>query len=428
MRLAAVVAAATLAATALTACGGSGSGATTLNWYTQPDSTGTFDKIAAACSEQSGGRYKLVISVLPTTADGQREQIVRRLAASDPTVDLINVDPPYNPELANAGWLYEFSDSERAQILDGVLESPTRSAVWKGKLVGAPYSANTQLLWYRKSVTQQAGVDPTAPDFTWDTMIDAAVRTGKTIGEQGERYEGYMVWVNALVISAGGSVLTDNERGRDATVSLDSDAGREAARIIRKLATSKAADPALSTSGEEESRASFDGPNGGFLLNWPYVYAAIQSNVKDGSVPQSVLDDVAWARYPRVAADKPSQPPLGGTNLAISKFSQHKAATLEALRCIISPKMVKERIMAVGDPVANGTIYDDPEVRAKFPMADLMRESINGAGPRPVTPYYGDVSAAIQRDWHPQTAVDPNSTPKRTAQLIGDVLHDRRLL
>jgi multiple sugar transport system substrate-binding protein len=427
-RVVAAAVSAALAATGLTACGNESAGTITLSWYTQPDSTGTFDKIAATCNAQAAGRWRLATSVLPSTADGQREQIVRRLAAGDRSVDVMNIDPPYTAELANAGWLSEFSDSERDELLENVLESPSRSAIWKDKLVAVPYLANTQLLWYRKSVAQQAGADPTSATFTWDQMIDAAVRTGKTVAEQGKRYEGYMVWVNALIESGGGSIIENNERGRDATVSVNSAAGQEAARIIHKLSTSRAADPALSTSAEEESRATFDGPNGGFMLNWPYVYSAIQGNVKDGSVPQSVLDDLAWARYPRVKAGIPSKPPIGGTNLAISRFSRHRAEAVDAIRCIVSPTMLKVRILRTGNPVANSVVYDDPEVRAQFPMADLMRESINDAGPRPVTPYYGDVATAIQRTWHPQTQVDPNSTPKRSAQLIDDVLHDRRLL
>jgi multiple sugar transport system substrate-binding protein len=421
---------ATVTASVLAACGGHGaSGPPVVNWYTNPDTSGTtVTAIVAACNKQARGRYRIALSILPVTADGQREQLVRRLAAGDTDIDLMAVDPPYTPELANAGWLYEFTDAQRAQVLTGVLASPTRSATWKGKLVGAPYSANTQLLWYRKSVAEKAGVNPQAPDFTWDRMLDAAVRTGTTIAEQGLRYEGYTVWVNALVLSGGGSILTNTDRGRDATVSLDSPAGRRAAEIIRSVARSTAADPSLSTAKEESSRATFDGPRGGFLLNWPYTYAAIQGNVKDGSVPKAVLDDVGWARYPRVVADRPSTPPLGGVNLAISKFSTRKAAAYEALRCITSPAMEKLRMIKLGDPSANGAVYDDPEIRRLFPMADLMRASINEAGPRPITPFYGDVSAAIQRDWHPPASLDPVTVPSRSARLISDVLHDKRLL
>lgn len=427
-RPAALIATLVLASAGLTACGGgSSSSATTLNWYVNPDSSGAWDKIAAACTAQSGGRYKLALNLLPTTADGQREQLVRRLAAGDPSIDIANVDPPYTPELANAGWLYEFNDSQKAELLNGVLNSPIESATWKGKLVAAPFQANTQLLWYRKSVAQKAGVDPTKPDFTWDQMLDAALKTGTTIGEQGNLYEGYMVWVNALVLSAGGAIITNNDKGKDATVAIDSPAGRAAAEMIKKVATSKAADPALSTATEEPSRVTFDSPTGGFMLNWPYVYSAIQGNVKDGSVPKSVFDDVAWARYPRMSADTPSKPPIGGNNLAISKFSNHKDLGLEAIKCIISPAIEVQGMLVSGSPVANGTVYDNADIRKQFPMADLIRESINSAGPRPVTPYYGDVSAAIQRTWHPQTALS-DSTPKNSAELISNVLHDRRLL
>ena len=50
-------------------------------------------------------------------------------------------------------------------------------------------------------------------------------------------------------------------------------------------------------------------------------------------------------------------------------------------------------------------------------MADLIRESINDAGPRPITPYYGDVSTSVQRTWHPPEGV----------QRAGDAGGDRHL-
>ena len=76
-----------------------------------------------------------------------------------------------------------------------------------------PFWANTQLLWYRKSVAQAAGVDPTADDFTWYQMIDVAESQKKRIGVQGRRYEGYMVWINALIASGGGQIIRDTEAG-----------------------------------------------------------------------------------------------------------------------------------------------------------------------------------------------------------------------
>jgi multiple sugar transport system substrate-binding protein len=80
------------------------------------------------------------------------------------------------------------------------------------------------------------------------------------------------------------------------------------------------------------------------------------------------------------------------------------------------------------NPGARASVYDDAEVRRVFPMADLVRESIRDAAPRPSTPYYADVAAAVVREFHPPAAVRPDRTPAAAARLVADVLHDRVLL
>ena len=131
--------------------------------------------------------------------------------------------------------------------------------------------------------------------MTWDQIIDAAEQTGTTVDVTGARYEGYMVWINSLVASAGGEVLEDPAAGKDATPTLDTDAGRRAAEIIRTVARNVAA-PGLSTAIEEDARAAFQSDTGGFMVNWPYVYGAVLAGVEDGSLDQSVADDIGWAR------------------------------------------------------------------------------------------------------------------------------------
>jgi multiple sugar transport system substrate-binding protein len=428
-RAGAVLALSGLAVGTLAACGGgaSSSGPPTLNWYVNPNSSGSLQKIADHCTQEANGQYKININVLPSTADGQREQIVRRLAAGDQSMDVIMIDPPYMPEAANAGWLQAFTEEQKAELLKDVFPTTVPSATWQGKLYGAPMIANTQLLWYKKSVAQKAGVDPTSPDFTWQQMIDAATKTGTTVEEQGKRYEGYMVWVNAMVLGAGGAILENTDAGRDAKVAIDSPAGQRAAQLIRSLATSRAADPSLSTADEEIGRHAFQTDKGGFMLNWPYVYAAMQGDVKAGTLSKAMFEDVGWAPYPRVDADKPAKPPLGGINVGISAFSTHKAEDYAFLKCLVSPASEKIQLLVNGDPEANSTVYDDPEVKKAIPMADLIKQSIGNAGPRPVSPFYGDVSGAIERVWHEPSKVTPQ-TPATSAQLITSVLHDQALL
>jgi multiple sugar transport system substrate-binding protein len=88
----------------LSGCAGGSTGAPTLNWYINPDNGGQ-GRLAASCTQASGGRYQIKASVLPTDASQQREQIIRRLAAKDSSMDIMSLDPPFVSEAANAGFL-----------------------------------------------------------------------------------------------------------------------------------------------------------------------------------------------------------------------------------------------------------------------------------------------------------------------------------
>jgi multiple sugar transport system substrate-binding protein len=164
------------------------------------------------------------------------------------------------------------------------------------------------------------------------------------------------------------------------------------------------------------------------MVNWPYVYGAARTAVQDGSLDPSVFDDIAWARYPRVDRRFPSKPPLGGIDLGIGAFSRHGALAVDAVRCLTSFESQTIYMLAEGNPAARGSVFDVPDVRAAFPMADLIRDSIDAAEPRPRSAYYADVSAATIRVFHPPASVDPEGTPSAANDFIADVLHERRLV
>jgi len=398
----------------------------TLTWYINPDNGGQ-KRLAEKCAPPDGP-YKVQIQVLPNDASQQREQLVRRLAAQDSSIDVMSLDPPFVAEFANAGFLRVFDEQEQAALTEGVLDGPLKTAFWDGKLVAAPFWANTQLLWFRKGAVAAAGVDPTSPDFTWDRMIAAAVSQDKVVGVQANRYEGYMVWINALVLSAGGEIITNVDAGKDATPEIASPAGDAAAEVVGTLARSPAAPPAMSTAGEEEARSVFQGERGMFMVNWPYVYGAAQGDAKTGALDQSVVDDIGWARFPAVIAGKPSKPPLGGINLAIGNYTKYPEQALDLVKCVTSLQSNIEYMLDSGNPAAKAAAFDDPQVLKVFPMAPLIRESINEAGPRPVTPYYNDVSTSVQITWHPSVDVHAPETPQETDTFMTDVLHGDRLL
>src|SRR5690606_28570983 len=135
----------------LVACGGAEGSTPTLTWYTNPDNGGQA-ALAEKCTEEADGRYRIEVSQLPADADSQREQLVRRLAANDSSIDIMSLDVVFVPEFAEAGFLRPFTDEEARPLVEDVLDGPLETTEWEGEVVAAPFWANTQLLWYRRSV------------------------------------------------------------------------------------------------------------------------------------------------------------------------------------------------------------------------------------------------------------------------------------
>jgi len=119
----------------LAACGSddSSSGAADLVWYINPDAGGQ-DKIAETCSKQSGGEYTISTQVLPQDAGQQRIQLARRLAAGDPEIDIMSLDPPYTAEFAAAGYLAEIPSDLQSKFEDQAFKSAVDAATWEDQL------------------------------------------------------------------------------------------------------------------------------------------------------------------------------------------------------------------------------------------------------------------------------------------------------
>ena len=421
-------AAAAVLASTLAACGGGGGGGSVpvLNWYINPDSGGQAE-IAQRCSDASNGAYTIETSQLPRESSSQREQLVRRLAANDTSIDLMSLDPPYIPEFAQAGFLAPVPEDLAGRVTEGVVQSSIDSATWQDELVAVPFWANTQLLWYRKSVADAAGLDMSQP-VTWDQLISAAQDQQKLLSAQGRRAESLTVWLNALIESAGGSIIEENSTDPEKIkLGLTTPAADRAAEVMGAVANSGVVGPAFSTSSEDTSATEFESADGGFMVNWPFVYSRALSAVEAGTLDPSVPADYGWALYPRTDADEPSAPPFGGIDLGVSAFSEHVDLVYAATECITSDENQAYYMTTNGNPASSAAVYDDPKVLEVFPMAPTILESLQAAANRPQTPYYSEVSGGIQRTYHPPSSVTPQ-TGEQAQTLISDVLSGDQLL
>ena len=416
-----------LGATLLSGCGSDEGAAPTLTWYINPDAGGQAE-LAKQCSEASGGAYTIETSLLPNDAASQREQLARRLAAGDKSMDIMSLDPPNVPEYAEPGYLAPVPDDVAKRTTEGVLEGALAGAKWKDEVVAVPFWANTQILWYRKSVAEAAGLDMSQP-VTWDQIIEAAQSQGKYIGVQGARAESMTVWVNALVESAGGTIVENPDASADEIrLGLDTDAGRQAADVVSTIGKEGLGGPGLPTQTENTSMIQFQGDQGSFMVNYPFVWPATNASVEEGALPETLIDDIGWTLYPAVNEGEETAPPLGGINLGVGSKSEHPDLAYQAIECIVSPENQAYYFSTNGNPPSNEDAYNQPEVEETFPMAPTIRDSLELAKPRPQTPYYNEISTGIQQTWTPPGDVNPDTTPATSQEFILQVLRGEKLL
>ncbi len=192
---------------------------------------------------------------------------------------------------------------------------------------------------------------------------------------------------------------------------VDESAAR-AAEMESKLANSPAAPPGMSTNREDQARLGFESEGrSDYQLNYTFIYPSAEAI-------KGFQDKIGWARYPRTDPGTPSRPPLGGINIAVSEFSQNSELAFEAAECLASEDHQAIAAELGGLPPTTESVYEDEKVTKAFPFADLLRESIDNAAPRPVTPAYSDISLAIQKTFHPPDAIEPDGIEEKLRDRI----------
>ncbi|MCK9609397.1 MAG: ABC transporter substrate-binding protein [Methylomonas sp.] len=383
-----------------------------LNWYVFDERSGAFRQAAAACSAQAAGRYQIALTPLPSDADQQREQLVRRLAAADSAIDIIGMDVIWTAEFAAAGWLLAWPDETSRHIANGRLPAAVASSRYKDRSWAVPFTSNAQLLWYRTDRIAQA------PD-NWQSLIGQAeaMAAPGSIQLQGQRYEGLTVFFVSLLASAGGSVLNANGE-----LSLPDEATLTALTMMQRIATSPAVSPSLATDREDQSRLAFETGRPSFMLNYSFVWPSAHQNAPE------VARHMAYSRWPAISPNQPSRVTLGGINLGIAAYGRHPQLAFEAAECLASAANQIKAAVQGGMPPTLEALYDNPEIRRHFPFADTLRDTLRDAVLRPPSPVYNDISLAISRTLHPMRNIEPTADLPRLRRAVQRALNSEGLL
>jgi len=269
-----------------------------------------------------------------------------------------------------------------------------------GKLVAMPWFTDAGLLYYRADLLKEYGFS--APPSTWDELetIAATVQKGERAKGnqdfwgyvwQGNSYEGLTCDALEWVVSNGGGSIVEP----DGTISINNP--KAAAALDRAAAWVGTISPEGVTGfGEEDARNMFQAGNAMFMRNWPYAYSLGNS---DESAVKGKFDVV-----PLPAGDSGhGAAALGGWQLAVSKYSEHKEEAVDLLLYLTSYEEQKRRAIVGSYNPTIKALYQDADVLEAAPFFGSLYDVFVNAAARPSTvtaPRYAEASKIFFSNAH----------------------------
>lgn len=316
-------------------------------------------------------------TVLGATTDESRTQAVQRLQAKSSECDLYLTDVTWTPEFASQGWLQDMTKVTEA-VKGTLIPSTVATTQYKGKSWATPFYTNAGLIYYAE--------DKVAKPETWQQLYaEASKSPANGLVYQGKQYEGLTVNFLELLYSADGDVIDDQ-----GNVKVDSPETRKVLDFMAQGIKNGSADRAVLTYDENASRLAYESGKFGYERNWPNVYGQLNATPLKGTFGVAPL--------PSFDGNSNGSGVLGGWNLAISAFASNPAAAVAFVNFESTPEWQKHVAMDYSQAPAGEAAYSDPGVLAKMPFAKELLVSVKGAKPRPVSPVYSQISAAINKN------------------------------
>ncbi|MFI8593283.1 ABC transporter substrate-binding protein [Microbacterium sp. NPDC078428] len=243
---------------------------------------------------------------------------ILQAAAANSLPDVIMIDNPWNSAMAAEGVLLDLTDRvEEWGQWDQYFDGPAESATWDGKIYGVPNESNDLIMYYDKTVFDEAGL---AAPTTWEELRSAAEQLTTA-----DRY-GF----STSMIKSENSVFVFEsllwQAGADLD-SLDSPEALEAMEFLKSLQDSGAMSKEV---------LSWDLRGGVTELVNGRSAIAFGGTWDGGWIEENMDNELGIALLPAGPAGQASN--LGGENWAITATSKHADAAWDLVTFAVDPE------------------------------------------------------------------------------------------
>lgn len=359
--------------------------------------------------EEENPDIHIIDELLPSNTDQQHQFYVTNLAAHSSDFDVFALDVIWTPEFSRAGWLLELDDVLNSVEQEDFLSGPIQANTFDGKLYAAPWYVNGGVLFYRLDLLEKYRI---APPVTFQELVRSAqfILDKEKDPElhgfiwQGKQYEGLVC--TAMEFIHGNSAQVLGEDG----ATIDSPAAIEAVAYMRELIEIGVTPALVTTADEEATRHIFGSGRAIYMRNWPYAWTVFQG---DESAVRGKVGIVAVPRFP----DGRHSATLAGWQLGINKYSTHPEAARRFIQFMVSPDSQERLAISAGFIPSRRSVYYRPRLQEAQPFVVELLSILENAQPRPVTPYYPQITQILQAEFSAVVAgVKPASEAMRSAK------------
>ena len=311
--------------------------------------------------------------------------------------DLIMLDDPWFPKFASLNVLTDLGPllqkrGKGAPDDDFVSSSIAlcRSPYQTGALFALPYVGNSQLFFYRRDLFQKHNFK--APE-SWDEVLRAA----RTISEQeatgapgGGKLYGYVMRAaqgNAAVAdfmpifwAFGGEMFDGNGQPN-----VNSPEGIAALKLMLELG--KYSPPGYPSFNADEVGAHLLQGTAAMSINWPAWISSFNDPAKS-----KVIGQMEFGQMP--GAKNPGRAEIGNWLIAIPRDAKNSEAAMDFLLWATTSEQMKLSAQR-GNPPTRKSVFNDPQLVARFPSYPAQLRSLEGSRPRPRTPLWNEVENAF---------------------------------
>lgn len=321
-------------------------------------------------------------------ADAYRSEMVARAQSGERAIDIYNLDVTWVAEFAEAGYIRPLPARN-----DGFLARPWQTCQYRGEVWALPFNTDAGLLYYRSDLLPSHLQPGDSAPLSWERLAQGTALlldgpdspTGVPAGyaTQLADYEGLTVNAHEMIWAHDGVVM-GNDDWRQPRLDVDS---AQVATAVCELARVYAPEdpvilPESVTFDETATTRAFREGKVLFMRNWPVAYRTLEPD------PEAEGDGEPAAALEFEVAPLPGPSVLGGQNLAIAHDSARPDEAQELIEFLTNQDSQQQLFLDGGLAATRGAVYDDPAIRTRYPYAALLRDAVEQAQLRPVTPYY----------------------------------------